>query len=314
VRGRLRLPDGGRLRLAAGRIEVRSGGVDPGTMRGPDAELVATGDIYQRGLLDVSGAASAGTLHLRAGGDVVIDGNMRAHTGASATVPSGRIIVEAGGTVSVNRAAHVGAQGRRAGAGHVVLSGRRGAWLTGHLDAGGADGGVFVLRSAEGDLYMGTDIRAKATGGRGGTMLVEAGGTATVARSIDMQGPSAGGAIRVQAPTVHVLNELRATARRGVGGAIQIVGNAITVDGNLKASGPTDAGEIAVYGDDVTLASDVEAVGAGGGQIVATASRDLRARGRFRVGSGGCVALDAGATRDVAKVRADVPITTSCAP
>lgn len=314
VRGRLRLPDGGRLRLAAGRIELRGGGVDPGTMRGPDAELVATGDIHQRGLLDVSGAATAGTLRLRAGGDVIIDGNVRAQTGAAATAPSGQILVEAEGTVSVNRAAHVGAQGRRAGAGHVVLSGRRGAWLTGHLDAGGADGGFFELRSAEGDLYMGTDIRAKATGGRGGTTLVEAGGTATVARSIDMQGPAAGGTIRVQAPTVHVVNELRATARRGAGGAIQIVGNAVAVDGNLKASGPSAAGEVAVYGDDVRLASDVEAVGSGGGDVVVTASRDLHARGRFRVGAGGCVGLDAGATRDVAGVRADVPITTSCGP
>lgn len=335
VGGTLTLPDDATLDLTAGAVEIR-GTIDGGGDLGADVALTATaGGIRQFQRIVVTGRVASGSITLLASGDIDI-GSLQATAGGRSAA-AGSVFVEAGGVVTLGGASRIGIQGgRETPAGTAIVRGAAGANLAGHLEIGGSDGATVELSSSNGPLFMGTDIRGSGTLGAGGSIVVSAGTTLDLGRTIMMDGRTAGGSITVSAPQVTLRNQLRANGKAGPGGTVRVTGGALDIQKNLQASGTTDGGRIVLDGDSVALgASSVDARGrTGGGELViaahagdvllgrrvtlspggslqASASGDVTLVGRFLVGPGGCVGLS-GASVDVSAAVIDAPIGTSC--
>jgi len=336
IGGTLTLPEDARLDLTAGGIEIR-GTIDGGGDLGADVGLTATaGAIRQFQRIAVSGRVASGSITLVASGDIDI-GSLQASAGSRGAT-AGSVLVDAGGVVTLGGASRIGVQGgRETPAGTAIVRGAAGADLAGHLEIGGSEGATVELSSSHGPLFMGTDVRGSGTAGAGGTMVVRAGTTLDLGRTIVMDGRTAGGSITVSAPHVTLRNQLRASGKAGAGGTLHVTGGTLDVQKNLQATGATTGGRIVLAGDAVTLGtSSVDVRGrSGGGEVVvaaatgdvvlgrrftlspggklqASAAGNLTLIGRFQVGAGGCVGLAADGVVDVAGAMVDAPISASC--
>lgn len=338
VQGRLTVPAGGVLTLHAGSMLV-SGGVEGRSGHaGPRITLRSDGDMETRARIRSAGDVTPGSVVLEAGGTIALRGNVMAPTSGTAGSPAGSVRIEAQGAIDC-RACRTDVRGRPdTAAGEAILRGRLGVRmpLGSHWDAGGRVGGNFEISSAEGPVFVETDIRARATSGAGGTFLVAA-PAVTLKRDIAMEGGT-GGRVAVLGDDVTVGGVLSVVGKSGAAGTIAVGGTTrVQLLSSPRAQGRTAGGTITVTGATVTVkgkptvrgqrgpagafratATDGPLVLDGtfdarqGGTIAGSATGDLTARGRFYAAPGGCIGLDAGGTLATAGATFDVPLGAGC--
>ena len=324
--GELHLIGLGRVTIRAGSFTVAPSGVVDGSgnaasgQRATSVLIDATGDVaVQRvgtsaGKIDVSAAAYAAALEIRAGGSAVLDGKLLADgTGGSGS--GGSISVTAAGDITSQLNSSISATAGSGVYGDVDLSADGDVRLGDLVNVNGNDGGTLKI-SAGGDVEL-ADVKVTGGAGDGGEVTIEAGRGVVLHKSIlanggaTIDGGNSGGSIDITADfgDVSVANDLQAQGAGDGGdggtvsvvarGAIQIASAAVV---SARASGQSDGGDVSLTaGAALGIEGRVDASGAtGGGTIRAIAGGDtvidahLDASGRGSGSSGGGIWVAAG--------------------
>jgi hypothetical protein len=229
---------------------------------------------------------------LEAGDDVAIDAPM--------TVLM-RVEVDAGGAAAVRQRIRAGQVRLQAQNGVEVMRPIR------RIQGSFIGGGGVEVHGGAGPVTIDAPIVAS-------RITADTAAALTVTRALKTSGQieltSTGGDVVVSA---------KVTARRGGVGnpsSVHVTGNSVRMEG------PTVIAQIGsgsgVDGDQrySAVAGDLTLLGAflapGDGTIEGTASGNLLADGRFRVGPEGCIALSAGGTLDTTGSSFDVPVVADC--
>jgi hypothetical protein len=247
-----------------------------------------------------------GTITLDAGGNIVLEHQLRARVkGSGATAVGGIVNVEAGGALSSIRRGKVDVRGRRknTAAGQTTLRGAGGVNLLGRVEARGNPGGSVLVESSAGNVSIGEEIRVEGTpagqvtvdaaldltiapptkgdieaDGGLGTISLGAGGTANVLKTISARGDNAlglaGGTIAVLAGTV---NAERFLVRGPTGGNVDVestVGD-VSIMRSIDVRGSTAGGTVRLDSAANLFIDEIEAAGGStGGDVRLSAVGD----------------------------------------
>lgn len=254
VGGTLSVPNGGSLTLRARDIEVRRAIIGrhatPFSNRGGSIALIASDDITVTWRIDASARTAPGRIVLSAGGDVTLAAPLRAAAnGPKPTASGGGIYITAGGRILATGRARLRAEGAaNTPGGTIALAAGTGVRLDNRIGADGRDGGSVALSTRAGDIIANRKLSATGSLGTGGSVVAYAqDGVATIRGNVDAQGITAGGSIFV-------------------------IGNrALRVEGHLRARANPIIGTggtvLAAGGREVTLLDTIYADGARGGSI-----------------------------------------------
>jgi hypothetical protein len=212
--------------------------------------------------------------------------------------------------------------------------------LTAEIRAGGESvaGGTVVLGDDGQIDGLRGKVRVNGDDADGGTVLVTAGGLATLSSisarglvggtvaaiaggismpKIQVRGQTDGGTISLTS-TVDNIDSYRLDAKAHFAGGRVDVESAgdVTIE-QVDLDGGTDGGSLhvnadgdGVFGDSIGDGFDV--TGAQGGEIEVEVDGNLTLYGDFEAAVGGCIALSAGGTLDTSNASFDTPLTMSC--
>jgi hypothetical protein len=335
INKRIKMPEGGILEFRARRIWVKSSITAVGNTGG-SITLIADDLLEQRGKVDASGAIQAGTVVLLAGGNVALDGKVKAAARfRSSATAGGTVAIDAGGLVTCSARCGVDVRGQSVGAGgSAIYRGAAGVDVIGHLVAEGGVGPHIEYTSSGGAVTVGTDIRMRSTLAEGGYILLAGATSANITRSIEARGKTTGGTIELVAPAVNFVPGARAPG--ATGGQVLVTAGTVNAIQNIEANGTVAGGLVRITADDITIGSAARANGSGqggrveltastgnmslqgaydvrggGGTIEASAAGDLTAQATFQA-AGGCIGLSAGGTLTTTGSSFDGPVTPSC--
>ncbi len=203
-----------------------------------------------------------------------------------------------GGTITLNGGATVTTKGNLFARGNggtgiggaITLTGQS-VSTRGLRVRGRADAGTLGVTATGGTILLDSQVDIRSVGGAGGNMVLQATGDISLPRTIHADGETAGGTIDIES----------------TGGSV-VVEDRIDIDAD-----PGAGGSVAIAAAvDISIEDGTDADGTPGGTIVAAAGNDLTADGIFHARTGGCIALTAGGTLNVAAATFDPPLSLSC--
>jgi hypothetical protein len=243
-----------------------------------DADVNAPGAISIPG--NVTAGGTDGVRQITAGGDIFVDGTLRAadlgaaRQGLSLKAPNGTVFVK--GTIDTSGASGGGQSGgaltivaqRLVVSGHLVTAG--GDAHGGMATQGGRAGDLTIQMTA--DVALGGDVSvrgggvsggAQATGGDAGTVAIDAGGTVGVSAKFDGRGGSAtanSAAATIQGGAAGTLKVGEATQPQMIGFAVPLL-----LNGGYGASAGGNGGSahLEAHGGDLRISGVVDVTGGG---------------------------------------------------
>ena len=324
--GKLTLKAGSLSITATGIVDARGNGIAPATDDGGHVTISTIGAVTiqrlnsNRGRIDVSSNAQAGTIEIDAGSAITIAGRLNADqlttngTGGSITLRAGTDIVSLAGSIISSTG---GMQGF--GGGDMDFGATGKINLGDILDVSGSDGGTVTLNA--GDLISVQQIKANGTGdgGDGGSATITAATSVQVLDTMALQGQASnessgagdGGTASIEADYGDVVIAATVNANGyapdGGGGEIDLIAQgAINLQSgtlNARADGSQGTGGLITLQANlsVTVNGDLDASGGiGGGEVDIdagagmTASGSIDVSGRFLGGNGGTLTAEAG--------------------
>ena len=293
-----------------------------------DARL-ETGGLESRSRIEFPGTMAGGTVQFIAGGNIVVDGELRAN-GTNADAPGGVVDLDARGDLTVTGSVNI--SGGLAEIGGSLTFGADGSIvIAGAVDtSGGSDGGGIDV-TAIGSLSTTSplDARGRAAGSFGGEVFIDVGGSVTIGGKIFAQGVGAivegggtGGSVEITAGANLELDEVIDVSGGAPDGDAGFADFLADVDIIQKrqvfavGGGTGGTGGIVTYDAGRLLSlealNDVsgsdtggDLTGTGRGELHVTA--DINANGDGVGGSGGSIALD-GRVAGVAQVSGNITI------
>jgi filamentous hemagglutinin family protein len=253
--------DGGRVQMSAqtansliSAVVNNTGMVQARGLVAQNGVIELSGDVlHQGGTLDVSGAQGGSVL--LSGSSILQNGTIHADGSAGA---GGQVSLQASQTLLQTEAAQISADGSTQG-GSVVLNGGQAAYLSGHVEANGLQGGQ-VVASATQITLAGANFSAD-----GSAAGANAGGSVLVGGNV---GGSSTGAVGVSNATSTAINASSHLSALGAGGRI-----VTWADGDTRYSGAavTGAGGLIEIGGKLALSVGGSAnAGLGGQQRLVT--------------------------------------------
>ena len=185
--------------------------------------------------------------------------------------------------------------------------------ISGSVSAIGLNSGATIEIIALGNLNVpstgdspAVDADCSSNGCKGGAVVLSAGGSQTISRSIDVSGKSQGGSLEIiSAPdgvTVSGAIYAEASSTGGTGGLVEInVAGDIDISSNIYVKSKDEAGQISMLSEgDITISGTLDAqgydvAGAEGGLITLHGLRNLEVSGTLDsqgVGQGGVIIID----------------------
>ncbi len=173
------------------------------------------GGLESRSRIEVPGTTAGGTVQFTTGGNIVVDGELRAN-GANADAPGGVVDLDAGGDITITNPVNISG-GLATFGGSLALSADGSIVVAGAVDAsGGSDGGGIDV-NALGSLSTtaSLDVRGRGAASFGGELFIDVDGSITIGGKIFAQGVGAivegggtGGSIDISAGANLELNEV----------------------------------------------------------------------------------------------------------
>lgn len=273
IGGTLKVPNGGRLVLKAGVIDVRRAIIGrhakPFEGSGASIELVSKGSLTVGWRIDASGRTTPGSVTLIAGGNISLFAPVRAAAnGPDPTAPGGKIRMQAGGVLQAVGRARIRAEGDiDTPGGEIQLTGARGVFLHNRIGADGASGGSVAIATRNGDVLVGDSLTATGDSGAGGTVSVTAvGGRLTAIDYVDTDGAADGGnIILVGGGDVITFGDLRARGPGGSGGTIVLASNANVLNYEALYAGGRRGGQISLLSSFGMVRTQAPLLAAGAG-------------------------------------------------
>ena len=338
---RINITGGRTLTIQAGTFVMQTGariGNVTQTAIGANVTVTTTGDIRlekggleSRSRIELPGTVSGGAIQFTAGGNIVVDGELRVN-GFAADAPGGAIDLDAVGDITIGALAPASLAGGLAELGGTFTVSADGTIvIAGAIDASGGLGGGSIDISGLGSLTTtgSLDVRGRAAGSFGGELLIAMEGAVTIGGKVFAQGVGAlvegggtGGEIDFSAGASMVLNEvidLSGGAPEGDGGFADFVAEVdIIQKRQVIAVGAGTGGSGGVVSFEAGRLLSFESLNDVGGSLAGgdftgtargeiQAKSDINANGDGEGGSGGTVLLD-GRVPGVAQVSGSVTV------